>query len=86
MLASNRASADTEAVDLETTKEALPLTKRLTPMRDGSLKEDDQVWPAGTKTIEQRTLDLLNDGYVLMDTRIDATRLFRRREMRADLT
>lgn len=58
---------------------ALPLMKKLTPMRDGSLLEDDALWPSGAKTIEQRTLDLLNDGYVLVDTRIDGTRLFERR-------
>ena len=52
------------------------LTKRLTPMPDGTLLENDDVWPAGAKTIEQRTLELLDDGYVLRSTRIDGSRLF----------
>ena len=57
-----------------------PLTKRLSPTPDGRLLENDDVWPAGAKTIEQRTLELLNEGYSLLDTRIDGTRLFERKE------
>jgi len=56
-----------------------PFTKRLTPLRDGALLEDDQQWAPGHKTIEQRTLELLNDGYALISTRIDGSRLFERR-------
>ena len=48
-------------------------------MRDGALLEDDQQWAPGHKTIEQRTLELLNDGYALISTRIDGSRLFERR-------
>ncbi len=54
----------------------MPETKRLTPMPDGSLMENDHVWPAGAKSIEQRTLELLDAGYVLRDTRIDGSRRF----------
>lgn len=53
-----------------------PPTKRLTPMPDGSLLENDERWEPGAKTIEQRTLELLELGYALRDTRIDGTRLF----------
>ena len=56
----------------------MPLTKRLTPQSDGSLLEDDDIWPSGAKTIEQRTLELLDDGYRLRSTRIDGSRLFER--------
>jgi hypothetical protein len=49
-------------------------------MPDGGLLENDDIWPAGAKTIEQRTLELLNEGYSLRDTRIDGTRLFERKE------
>ena len=48
-------------------------------MPDGSLLENDDRWQPGSKTIEQRTLELLNEGYVLLDTRIDGSRLFQRR-------
>ncbi len=63
------------ALELE---RSIPPTKKLTPMRDGGLLENDNLWPPGSKTIEQRTLELLNDGYALLDTRIDGTRLFER--------
>ena len=49
-------------------------------MPDGGLLENDHLWAPGSKTIEQRTLELLNDGYALLDTRIDGTRLFERRD------
>ena len=55
------------------------LTKRLTPLRDGALLEDDQQWAPGHKSIEQRTLELLDAGYALISTRIDGSRLFERR-------
>jgi hypothetical protein len=48
-------------------------------MPDGSLLENDDLWPAGEKSIEQRTLELLDDGYILRSTRIDGSRLFERR-------
>ena len=48
-------------------------------MADGSLLENDDLWPTGAKSIEQRTLELLDDGYVLLNTRIDGSRLFERR-------
>ena len=57
---------------------ATPLTKRLTPTPDGGLLENEQVWAAGTKSIEQRTLELLDEGYALLDTRVDGTRVFQR--------
>ena len=60
--------------------EAMPLTKRLTPMRDGSLLENEDRWPAGATTIEQRTLELLNEGYALVDTHVDGSRLFEHRD------
>jgi len=56
-----------------------PLSKRLTPMPDGSLLENDDVWEPGVKSIEQRTLELLDEGYALLSTRIDGSRLFERR-------
>jgi len=55
-----------------------PSDKVLIPLADGGLVEDDHHWPSGSKTIEQRTLELLNDGYALVTTRIDGTRLFKR--------
>jgi len=51
----------------------------LTPLRDGALLEDDQQWAPGHKSIEQRTLELLDAGYALISTRIDGSRLFERR-------
>jgi len=51
----------------------------LTPLRDGVLLEDDESWSPGSKTIEQRTLELLDEGYALISTRIDGSRLFERR-------
>ena len=48
-------------------------------MRDGGLLENDERWSPGSKTIEQRTLELLDDGYALISTRIDGSRLFERR-------
>jgi hypothetical protein len=56
-----------------------PPTKRLTPMPDGSLLENEERWEPGAKTIEQRTLELLDDGYALIDTRIDGSRFFEHR-------
>src|SRR5216684_301775 len=56
-----------------------PSTKRLTPLPDGVLLEDDESWSPGSKTIEQRTLELLDEGYALISTRIDGSRLFERR-------
>ncbi|MDE3076693.1 MAG: hypothetical protein KGJ86_14845 [Chloroflexota bacterium] len=67
-----------EVVDLPVPNATMPLTKKLTPMRDGSLLENDDLWPAGAKTIEQRTLELLNEGYALLDKRVDGSRFFRR--------
>jgi hypothetical protein len=49
-------------------------------MHDGSPREDDDLGSAGAKTIEQRTLELLNEGYALVDTRVDGSRLFWRRD------
>ena len=40
--------------------------------------ENDESWSPGAKTIEQRTLELLDDGYALVSTRIDGSRLFER--------
>ena len=48
-------------------------------MPDGGLLENDRSWAPGTMTIEQRTLELLDDGYSLISTRIDGSRLFERR-------
>lgn len=56
-----------------------PINKALIPLPDGVLLEDDHQWAAGSKTIEQRTLELLEDGYALTKTRVDGTRLFVRR-------
>lgn len=56
-----------------------PISKRLTPLPGGGLLEDDQHWAADSKTIEQRTLELLDEGYALISTRIDGSRLFERR-------
>ena len=68
-----------DTVDIPvTTNGKHPLTKRLSPTPDGRLLENEDVWPAGA--IEQRTLELLNEGYSLLDTRIDGTRLFERKE------
>jgi len=61
----------------------LPLTKSLVPLSDDALQEDDHRWSPGSKTIEQRTLELLDDGYALLTTRIDGTRLFERRTGRS---
>jgi hypothetical protein len=57
-----------------------PSTIRLTPLRDGGLLENDESWSPGEKTIEQRTLELLDHGYALISTRIDGSRLFERRD------
>jgi hypothetical protein len=48
-------------------------------LRDGGLLENDESWSPGEKTIEQRTLELLDHGYALVSTRIDGSRLFERR-------
>jgi hypothetical protein len=53
-------------------------------MPDGSLLENDDVWLPGQKTIEQRTLELLDQGYALVDTRIDGSRFFERRHMKSE--
>ena len=55
---------------------AAPLTKSLVPLSDGALQENDFRWSPGSKTIQQRTLELLDDGYALLTTRIDGTRRF----------
>lgn len=60
-------------------KPCTPLTKRLTPMPDGGLLNNDELWLPGSKTIEQRTRELLDNGYGLVSTRIDDSRLFERR-------
>ena len=64
----------------------VPLTKRLTPTPDGGLQENDHVWSPGSKTIQERTLELLNDGFALVDTRVDGTRLFERRKASTSTT
>ena len=54
-------------------------SKALIPLADGAVLEDDYCWASGSKTIEQRTLELLEEGYELVTTRVDGTRLFERR-------
>ncbi|MDE3076207.1 MAG: hypothetical protein KGJ86_12335 [Chloroflexota bacterium] len=65
-----------------TPNDKMPLTKSLIPLSDGGLLENEYRWPPGSKTIEQRTLELLDDGYALLSTHIDGTRLFERRPVR----
>jgi len=55
-----------------------PASKVLVPLPDGGLFEDERRWPAGAKTMQERTLELLNDGYALVSTRVDGTRVFTR--------
>jgi hypothetical protein len=43
------------------------------------LAENDFQWAPGAKTIVERTLELLNEGYVLVSTHVDGSRLFERR-------
>ena len=56
-----------------------PKSLRLTPQPDGGLAENDFQWAPGAKTIVERTLELLNEGYVLVSTHVDGSRLFERR-------
>ncbi|GEM_PF-6747785 len=67
----------TDSQPRQTSTSLRPVTKTLVPLPDGGMIENGSEWPPDAKTVQQRTLELLEEGYVLTTTRVDGTRLFR---------